>query len=447
MFDLFPTLEPLPEGGPDLLLDVGDERPVPPAADPPYGARDDSSVRVDEDRKIFRGDAHKRLLEADSIVGAQAAESPGAYDSSRVMTQSRRRFLRHAATAASAACVAPRILAATGASMDTTTRGAEAMEEALGLLAKTGPEYAGRLANHGPMAAEALVVLGRPDAVVPWVESYRRRLYEHPAGGHADRPKAWREALGQDDRVGDWIVFFDRQVEERPWKDVLAEWVPRLAPGVIAAAFHGVIRTAHAVRSLDARESRARRRELAEGLGYWAATYEVLPESRRAPRAIARRSRRCPRSCRFPPTGRSTPATSRTASRRSTASLPSPGWRTWWTRPATPPPSSRASPRRSPRSTSRTSRPAASSRTSTPSRARARSGSSCRTSTRTRARRCCATAGRARRRSMRRAAGSGRARLRHRRRRATATTSWTARSRPATSTRSSSPRRACASTR
>ena len=71
--------------------------------------------------------------------------------------------------------------------MDKSTRGAEAMEEALGLLAKTGPEYAGRLANHGPMAAEALVVLGRPDAVVPWVEAYRRRLYEHPAGGQPDR--------------------------------------------------------------------------------------------------------------------------------------------------------------------------------------------------------------------------------------------------------------------
>jgi hypothetical protein len=163
--------------------------------------------------------------------------------------------------------------------MDTTTRGAEAREEALGLLAKTGPEYAGRLSNHGPMAAEALVVLGRPDAVVPWVEIYRRRLYEHPSGGHPIDAKAWREALGQGDRVGDWIVFFDRQVEERPWKDVLAEWVPRLAPGVIAAAFHGVIRTAHAARSLAARESRARRLELAEGLGYWAATYEVLPES------------------------------------------------------------------------------------------------------------------------------------------------------------------------
>jgi hypothetical protein len=167
--------------------------------------------------------------------------------------------------------------------MQKSTRGAEAMEEALGLLAKTGPEYAGRLANHGPMAAEALVVLDRPDAVVPWVESYRPRLQAHPPGTRPIGAKAWREALGDLGRVGDWIVFFDRQVEERPWKEVLAEWVPRLSPGVIAAAFHGVIRTGHAARSLDARETLARRRELAEGLGYWAATYETLPESQGQP--------------------------------------------------------------------------------------------------------------------------------------------------------------------
>jgi hypothetical protein len=158
-------------------------------------------------------------------------------------------------------------------------KASEAMEDALALLAPTGPEYAGRLANHGPMAAEALVVLDRPDAVVPWVEKYRKRLREHPASTRPIDAKAWREALGEGDRVGDWIVFFRRQVEERPWKTVLGEWTARLSPGVVAAAFHGAIRTAHAVRSLEASETPARRRELAEGLGYWAATYNALPEA------------------------------------------------------------------------------------------------------------------------------------------------------------------------
>lgn len=158
-------------------------------------------------------------------------------------------------------------------------RGTEAMEDALVLLAPTGPEYDGRLANHGPMAAEALVELSRPEAVVPWVEKYRKRLHDHPPGTKPIDPKRWREALGAGDRVGDWIVFFRRELEERPWKTVLAEWTARLSPGVVAAAFHGAIRTAHATRSLEVTETPARRRELGEGLGYWAATYNALPET------------------------------------------------------------------------------------------------------------------------------------------------------------------------
>lgn len=192
---------------------------------------------------------------------------------------SRRRFLRHAATAASATCVAPGILARPGAPKGNGMKASEAMEDALALLASTGPEYAGRLANHGPMAAEALVALDRPDAVVPWVERYKKRLREHPAGTRPIDPAAWREALGEGGRVGDWIVFFRRELAKRPWKTVLAEWTARLSPGVVAAAFHGAIRTAHAVRSLEASETPARRRELAEGLGYWAATYNALPEA------------------------------------------------------------------------------------------------------------------------------------------------------------------------
>jgi hypothetical protein len=191
---------------------------------------------------------------------------------------SRRRFLRQAAAAASASCVAPLLPAIPGQPKG-GMRGTEAMEDALALLAPTGPEYAGRLANHGPMAAEALVELARPDAVVPWVEKYKKRLHDHPPGTRPIDPKQWREALGENDRVGDWIVFFRSEVEEKPWKVMLADWIPRLSPGVVAAAFHGAIRTAHAVRSLEVAETPARRRELAEGLGYWAATYKALPEA------------------------------------------------------------------------------------------------------------------------------------------------------------------------
>jgi hypothetical protein len=172
------------------------------------------------------------------------------------------------------------------ASSAENARGAEAMDAALTLLAKTGPEYHGGLSNHGPMAAEALVSLERPDAVVPWVERYSRSLMDHPTGTNRIEPAAWREALGDYRRAGDWITFFRRQVEERPWPAALSEWCEKMAPGLSAAAFHGLIRTAHAARSLSRREAPARRLELAEGLAYWAARYGKLPEAEegKAPR-------------------------------------------------------------------------------------------------------------------------------------------------------------------
>ena len=166
------------------------------------------------------------------------------------MTLSRRRLIGQAAIVASGMAAAPGVLARPNQTSKAGGRAAEAMEDALALLAKTGPEYSGRRANHGPMAAEALVRLERFDAVVPWVEFYRRRLREHPAGSRSIAPEEWREALGDESRVADWIAVFGRRLEETPWRGVIAEWVPRLSPGIIAAAFHGVIRTAHAVRSL-----------------------------------------------------------------------------------------------------------------------------------------------------------------------------------------------------
>src|ERR1700677_3211173 len=53
-----------------------------------------------------------------------------------------------------------------------------------------------------------------------------------------------------------------------------------LAPGLMAAATHGVIRTGHAVRALALEDTPARRRELADGLAYWAADYLPLPAER-----------------------------------------------------------------------------------------------------------------------------------------------------------------------
>jgi Questin oxidase-like len=151
------------------------------------------------------------------------------------------------------------------------------IDDALEILRETGPEFSSGLSNHGPMAAEALLRLGRAEAVIPGVEGYKRRLGQHPVPLDRVEPGEWRRALGNIRRVGDWIGLFDRALAEAPWPQVLHTWVPRLVPGVMAGATHGVIRTAHAVRSLDESENALRLHELAEGLGYSAARYQELP--------------------------------------------------------------------------------------------------------------------------------------------------------------------------
>jgi hypothetical protein len=154
------------------------------------------------------------------------------------------------------------------------------MDEALEILRDTGPEFAededGGLSNHGPMAAEALCVLGRDADVIGWVEGYLPRLQEHPGRG-TPIGEEWRESLGDYRRLPDWIAVFDRELAEGDWSYTLDTWVGRLAPGLAAAATHGLIRTAHAVRSLAERDTPGRRHELAEGLAYWAARYQQLP--------------------------------------------------------------------------------------------------------------------------------------------------------------------------
>jgi hypothetical protein len=153
------------------------------------------------------------------------------------------------------------------------------LDEALTRFAATAPEYGPHgLANHGPMAAEALVRLGRADAVPAWAAAYARQLQAAPAP--APKPlsdEAWPQALGQADRFPEWLTLFETEMADRPVKAVIGEWVPRLVPGTVGAATHGLIRTAHGLRALGEADTPARRVEVATGLAYWASVYQELP--------------------------------------------------------------------------------------------------------------------------------------------------------------------------
>jgi hypothetical protein len=158
-----------------------------------------------------------------------------------------------------------------------------ALDETLEVMAAVGPDLNNGLSNHAPMAIEAMCAMGRPGAVMPWFARYRRLLAPRRARVARLTNDNWRAALGDSRRTEDWFEFFRNEFEERPWQSVLDDWAARLAPGLMAAATHGVIRTGHAARALALTDTPARRRELADGLAYWAAEYFLLPADRGAP--------------------------------------------------------------------------------------------------------------------------------------------------------------------
>ncbi len=155
--------------------------------------------------------------------------------------------------------------------------------DALDRLKGTGAEFNGFLANHGPMAAEALIRLGAREEVPGWVDRYRGVLDEAPTARGSIDADRWREYVGDIRLLGEWTQLLRREVADRPWREVLLRWWPRLLPGMAASATHGVIRTAHAVRSARLAEHdevvapAAIVDELAQGLAFWAARYQPLP--------------------------------------------------------------------------------------------------------------------------------------------------------------------------
>ncbi|MEU7569638.1 questin oxidase family protein [Streptomyces fradiae] len=181
-----------------------------------------------------------------------------------------------AATAGPTSLIGPTRAATATAAPGTDTTGV--LDEALERLHAAGPEREGWLSNHAPMAVEALVRHGHAPRVHRWLDGYRAKLEDMPAPRARVTPDNWREALGDPARIADWAGYFERDTTARPWREVLAEWWPRLLPGIAGGATHPVIRVGHAVRTLLTGEETAPRvTELAHALGYWAARHQPLP--------------------------------------------------------------------------------------------------------------------------------------------------------------------------
>ncbi|RTL40969.1 MAG: DUF4243 domain-containing protein [Burkholderiales bacterium] len=129
--------------------------------------------------------------------------------------------------------------------------------------------YRGALSNHLPMAQQALLELGASaDRLQAWTEAHATTLEPQPGG----RPAVVEGArdLGRPGSDAAWRVQFERRIATVGASDALREALPLLMPGVGGAAFHGLIRTAHAVLA-------GHDRELAAGLAHWAAMALPLP--------------------------------------------------------------------------------------------------------------------------------------------------------------------------
>jgi hypothetical protein len=130
--------------------------------------------------------------------------------------------------------------------------------------------------DHSTMGPEALVALGLGHKVLGWISHHRVIPYEAPNTG-VSVAAAWKDAVGKEECHGDWLQYFESELHSGPFDDVLAVWIERFAHDVGALLFHGLIRTAHAARALQHKDTQARREELARGLALWAIGIRSAP--------------------------------------------------------------------------------------------------------------------------------------------------------------------------
>lgn len=148
------------------------------------------------------------------------------------------------------------------------------------------PEYGNGLANHLPMAWLALARLGASEARLrEFATRYVADKALRPARQRQPWPAgdAWAGRLGRRAAWPRYLDLFEEWIAHEGAADVLAQVLPTLMPGVGAAAFHGLIRTAAGVQA-------GHPGEVAQGLALWASWHQPLgpwPEVRGSARPQA----------------------------------------------------------------------------------------------------------------------------------------------------------------
>jgi hypothetical protein len=136
-------------------------------------------------------------------------------------------------------------------------------------------DLADAYANHAPMVLVALDRIGGDGARLrDFFDYYRKEkcLLPPPPRRAALDALTWESAIGHRDRETDLRDFFIAEVSRLEIEAALARYLPQLAPGVGASAFHGLMRMAYAVLRKDPIE-------VAMALAYWSACWLTMPAS------------------------------------------------------------------------------------------------------------------------------------------------------------------------
>ncbi len=124
------------------------------------------------------------------------------------------------------------------------------LDKALYRLSRSGALLKNGFVNHAPMAAEALVAMGKAEEAEAWVGRQLAHLMPERESQRDLRDFDWQANLGDLSTDAAWRGLFAKELEVADWRPVLDCWSRRLAPGLSAAATHGIIRVGHAARAL-----------------------------------------------------------------------------------------------------------------------------------------------------------------------------------------------------
>lgn len=135
------------------------------------------------------------------------------------------------------------------------------------------PEYGNGLTNHLPMALEALHSMQASNQQL-------ERFYNHSIAklelidntSSTASLKDWQAVCslkGQYSHFTELRQYFSDQIGNNPQHPAIANYVQKLAPAISCAAFHPIIRLAHALQANNAEE-------VASALAYWVYAYTEL---------------------------------------------------------------------------------------------------------------------------------------------------------------------------